>query len=176
MAVFPPHSDYQYTGDWTEGTNPDPLIHCITLSALIQEIRALDRVRMGNRYEIAASTQIERAEAYGLPIPKWISKKFPVEPRKAWLMDYSVGGPLWAEWQRLQTHSEWDRWKDLYTEDRNNKHRWLVFYDWLLENDFPLEASEVRRWVEDDTIYSLCVPNFISVSKDPNSEPVEGTA
>ncbi len=94
-------------------------------------------------------------------------------------MDYSVGGPLWLEWQRLQTHSEWERWKEMYSEKQPlNKFR--IFYDWLLENDFPVEAECVLNECIDFHRYEpnarYYTPPFESVNESSDPEPVEGAA
>lgn len=172
---------------WIQGTNPDPYISFKTLNRVIQQIILYSRVTAGLRSDVVASTQIERAVAYGLPIPKWISKRFPVEPRKAWLMDYSVGGPLWAEWQRLQTHSEWDRWKGAY-EQKQPLIFFQTYFDWLLENNCPIEAGCIKTEVIDNQNWNL-YPNtryyappfeeegkLVWLKERPNSEPVEGAA
>jgi hypothetical protein len=101
-------------------------------------------------------------------------------------MDYSVGGPLWLEWQRLQSHSEWERWKDLYGKDATlavHPFRWGLLYDWLLENDLPLEAEEVKRCRLEEPIssggrFQLSPPNWIpaSLNKGSDPEPVEGAS
>lgn len=93
-------------------------------------------------------------------------------------MDYSVGGPLWLEWQRIQTHSEWDRWEDLYDGSRHAINRWKVYYDWLLENCFDLESSEVQAWaiLTPETYVNLHKPAWKSVNESSDSEPVEGAA
>lgn len=134
-----------------------------------------------------ATRQAELCSVYNLPLSEFAKKQLRSLPRQRWDMDYSVGGPLWLEWQRLQTHSEWERWKDLYfnapaplaVEEKHyhSTMRFSVYLDWLQENDFLLEEEEVRRIIRwERSKDTLPFPKWQSVHKGSNPEPVEGAS
>jgi len=69
------------------------------------------------------------------------------------------GSPLWEEWQRLQAHSEFDRWADIYDSPQPIL-RWQIYCDWLQENGFLLEYAEVREYVFERGESTLNKPTF----------------
>lgn len=129
-------------------------------------------------YRLAEATrQAELCSVYNLPLSEFAKKQLRSKLRQRWDMDYSVGGPLWLEWQRLQTHSEWEKWSGIYTNAQKKQPaiRFKVYYDWLLENGFELEAKEIADTIA-HKIDWICYPSFVSVQKSSDSEPVEGAA